>query len=96
MDKLKFVNSDTEYLDLAKSITNALWNLTINKAEKDYSIGTLVAGISIGTYMFLKHVASGLEDVKAIDLYNDFDEWVKWVDSVNEVQTQEGVSRCEN
>ena len=90
MDKLKFVNSDTEYLDLAKSITNSLWNLTINRAEKDYSIGTLVAGLSVGTYMFLKHIANGLEDVEAIDLYNKFDEWVKWVDSVNnnnEVQT---------
>lgn len=87
--------SNTDYLDLAKSITDSLYNLC---TEKEYNVGTVVAGISIGTYMFLKHIANLVEDVTPADLYKEFDSWVKWVDSVNnhEVQEQESISRCEN
>jgi hypothetical protein len=80
MDKDKYLMSDTEYLDLAKLITNYLSNLYLDDS-KEYSISTVLASTSIGVYMFLKEIASNLKDVEAIDLYNNFDSWVKWADS---------------
>ena len=80
MDKQKYIQSDTEYLDLAKSITNYLYELCSDDS-KEYNISTVLAGISIGVYMFLKEIAGSIEDVKALDLYDKFDSWVKWADS---------------
>lgn len=80
MDKDKYLMSDTEYLDLAKLITNYLSNLYLDDS-KEYSISTVLASTSIGVYMFLKEIANNLKDIKAIDLYNNFDSWVKWADS---------------
>ena len=86
MDKQKYIKSDTEYLDLAKSITDYLYDVSSDKS-KEYTISTVLAATSIGVYMFLREIAVSLrenenfKDIEAIDLYEDFDSWVKWADS---------------
>ena len=99
MDKDKYIMSDTEYLDLAKSITDYLYAICADDS-KEYTIGTVLAGVSIEVYMFLREIASNFEDVKPLDLYKEFDSWVNWADSktnkYHEVQTQEGIPRGEN
>ena len=92
MNKEKFLRLNPDHLDLAKSITNSLYDLCSDDS-KEYSIATVLAGVSIGTYMFLKEIANNIEGVKPLDLYQEFDKWIKWVD---EVQEEKSVSRCEN
>jgi len=84
-EKREYITNNKDYLDLAKSITSSLCDTC---TEKEYNIPTVLSALSIGVYMFLKEISKNLEDVKPIELYNEFDGWVRWADSVfeNEVQ----------
>lgn len=79
MNEEKFVNSDTKYLDLAKNVTGVLHDLCINGSE-DYNVLTVIAGVSIGVYMFFKELSSMVK-VATKDLISECVQWMNWADS---------------
>ena len=79
MNEEKFVKSNTEYLDLAKNVTTSLHELCINSKE-EYNMLTVLAGISIGFYMFLKEIAQHTEH-KTEDLISECIQWINWANS---------------
>lgn len=56
MDKEKFLKSEPKYLDLAKNVTTLLHDVCIESKE-EYNIPTVLAGVSIGFYMFIRELA---------------------------------------
>lgn len=79
MNEEKFVKSNTEYLNLAKNVTGTLHDLCINGSE-EYTIVTVLAGVSIGVYMFLKEL-SGMLKVNTQELISECVQWINWADS---------------
>lgn len=56
MNKEKFLQSEPKYLDLAKNVTTLLHDVCIESKE-EYNTPTVLAGVSIGFYMFIKELA---------------------------------------
>lgn len=79
MNKEKFIKSDTKYLDLAKNVTSLLHDLCIN-GQEDYTILTVLSGVSIGVYMFLKELSQKLE-VDINGLISECTAWINWANS---------------
>lgn len=79
MNEEKFVKSNTQYLDLAKEVTTILHNICV-EGKTEYNILTVLAGISIGLYMFIKELAQITEN-KTSDLMKECIQWMEWADS---------------
>jgi len=79
MNEEKFVQSDTKYLDLAKNVTSLLHDLCINGNE-EYNVLTVIAGISVGVYMFFRELSNMIE-APTKDLISECVRWIDWADS---------------
>lgn len=80
MNEEKYIQSDTTYLDIAKNVTGMLHDLCIESKE-NYNIITVIAGISIGFYMFIKELASMI-DIDTEGLLSRCTAWMDWASSV--------------
>ena len=82
MTEEKFVKSNKKYLDLAKEITYKLHETCVN-SDEEYNLVTVLAGVAIGTYMFIKELAKATDQstkaaiAPATELGFDFDEIFK-------------------
>ena len=79
MTEEKFVKSNKKYLDLAKEITYKLHEICVN-SDEEYNLVTVLAGVAIGTYMFIKELAKAT-DQSTKDLLQEVRQWVDWADS---------------
>lgn len=79
MNEEKFVKSNTRYLDLAKKVTADLHEICIESKE-EYNTLTVLAGASIGFYMFLKEIAKMIQ-CNTSDLMKECIQWMQWADS---------------
>ena len=83
MDEEKFIKTNEKYLDIAKQVSDSMYDIC--KFEEEISLDTFLSGMGIGIYIFFRFLASQLTDkevsVKAADLYNEFHRWVKWANS---------------
>lgn len=80
MNEEKYIQSDTTYLDIAKNVTGMLHDLCIESKE-NYNIITVIAGISIGFYMFIKELANMI-DIDTEELLSRCTAWMDWASSI--------------
>lgn len=96
MDETTFLKANKRYLEIAKSLTDYLYELCID--SKEYTGLEIINGISTGVYIFFKGLSKDV-GLNTLDLYESFDKWFKHMDNImksDEVQTQKGVSGSEN
>lgn len=80
MNEEKFVKSNSEYLDLAKTVTHSLYDICIADPTKEYNLITTLAGVSIGFYMFLKEI-SNHTGIDIDELSKECIQWINWTSS---------------
>lgn len=72
-------NEISEYMGLAKKVTDSLYDLT--KHDEEITFDKMLGGIGMGVYMFLRYVASRVDGVEVSDLYKEVNRWMEWSDS---------------
>ena len=79
MNEEKFVKSNTQYLELAKQVTAQLHDICVEGKEQ-YNLLTVLSGVSIGVYMFLKEISQNTA-IGTSELIKECSQWIHWADS---------------